>query len=617
MSTATGTAERGWSRFWVPVSVLALGAASVLLLLVTDRLRERATAADRAWSRAVAQIEVDIAISHLWIEEHVSGDRVDLAEVDTRLARARRQASQLLGRGESTSAAMVGWVDAAPDIRGQAEILERWLAVFEALSEERLRGFDAGGDVGIGSPTDTRYDDVFAEVLVQTRVLQDLLTARLATTRQRSRTVFTAIVTAWSLLVAMAVIVLWRYENRRRLDLRALEDSQAQLLQSQKLEAVGRLAGGLAHDLNNYLAAIRGHCELARRKIEDDDPVAMRLDRAVAVVGRAADLIDRLQTFGRPQPIRREVVAVDELIEGTVKMIRPSLHDDIELHTELPAERWHVEADPRQLEQVLVNLLVNARDAMPTGGEIHIAAVHHHAQSGLETDAIEISVHDSGQGIPPELRERIFEPFLTTKGGRGRNGLGLAIVYGIVDRHGGEIEVESELGLGTVFRIRLPRTSAPAPVVIPEIDDDEPIEGRERILLVDDNAEFRHATAALLEELGYSVVAAADGRGALEACGAAEAPFEALLTDVVMPGIGGRELADRVRDRMPGIRVLFLSGHSQHILGRYGVGDGEAHVLKNAVSGVGIARRLRQLLDDSVASLASSGTAARAIRLVK
>lgn len=562
--------------------ILVLGLTAVGILIGGDLLRRRGEDRGRVLMRAIAQVEVDIAVSHLWLEEHVSGDRVDLDELDERLARAGRLAAEL-----AEDALRL------PVLAQRTQALADWISAFRAISEERLAGYAAQEPVGIGSPIDERYDAVFAEVFDQSQALGAAIDADLGRERRRALVWFWVWVAIWGGAVVATAGLVGRFERRRHRTERALDASQSQLVASQKIEAVGRLAGGLAHDLNNYLAAIRGHCELVMRRPEPSDRVVAKMERVLALTGKASSLIDRLQGFTQRRPPEREILSLRQLIEMLASMVRPSLGEHVRLETDLAPDLHAISADPAQLEQVLVNLVFNARDALPEGGVIRVRA----ANRGPST--VRIAVDDEGVGIPPELRERIFEPLVSTKEG-AHTGLGLSIVHQIVTAHDGSIGVESTVGRGTTFSIDLPSTGSPpepggnrddpeAPSVLLAVDN-------EHILLVDDNDDFREATAAVLEDLGYRVTTAANGTEAWTWFERSGADLDLLLTDVVMPGLGGHALADRIR-RARDVKVLFLSGHSEEMLGREGVGAGEAQVMKGVATREVLARRIRDLLD--------------------
>lgn len=589
------------SRFdrWLPGLVVAFGIVSVALLLGTNRIRQRATTEGMARLQAIDQIEVDIAIVHLWIEEYVSGDLVDLAEIDRRLRDAQAQAQALVGGGVPGSRLPIEvHPPVESELRDRAASLASWLTEFASVSQQRRDGFLRGEDVGIGSAIDRTYDAIFAEVLQQTESLGDALAESLHRSEARSSIQVAVIVSAWALLVAVAAFALWAHERRRRRLDAELADSRMQLQRGQRLEAVGRLAGGLAHDINNYLAAIRGHCELVRMKSGDRERVEAKMNRVVGIVNKASSLIERLQTFSQRRPVTTRPVAVGDVIDDVSAVVRPTIGEDLALAIDVERGLWPIEADPSQIEQVLVNLLVNARDAMPTGGKVTLVARNVvAAHSALGVDAVRIRVADDGPGIAPDLLERIFEPYVTTRGGRRHSGLGLSIVYGVVRQHGGRIDVRSS-NQGATFTIELPRSHRSADIASPEptVQGDRETMGDERILLVDDNEDFRTSTYEYLQALGYRVTTAADAAEALAAVARAPAPFDLVLTDVVMPGLDGRQLVERLRAEAP-IRAIFVSGYSEQTTSLHGLDAGSVHLIKGQFTGEELAATVRHILD--------------------
>ena len=289
---------------------------------------------------------------------------------------------------------------------------------------------------------------------------------------RRALVVFAVLQGVWLAVVGLAAWGLQSRERHRRRAEAALLRSEAQLLQAQKMEAVGRLAGGLAHDINNYVTAITSQCELVRMKAPSGERVAQKMDLVIATAGKIAALVRRLLAFSRQQPVQPQVVDLNAVVEGLERMMRGLLGDDVQLETRLCDGLWRVEVDPSQVEQIVVNLLVNAREAMPTGGTVTIETAnvgpgHDDLRSSplaRPGEHVMLAVSDSGVDIPPELRGRLFEPFFTTKGGTSTSarGLGLATVYGIVQQNGGHVSVASEVAKGTAFKIYLPRTTAPA-----------------------------------------------------------------------------------------------------------------------------------------------------------
>jgi two-component system cell cycle sensor histidine kinase/response regulator CckA len=363
--------------------------------------------------------------------------------------------------------------------------------------------------------------------------------------------------------------------NYRDVTERRLLEEQVQ--QSQKMEAVGRLAGGVAHDFNNILTAIGGYSDLLLADMAPDDTRRQDVEEIHRAAQRAAALTHQLLAFSRRQVMQPKVVDLNALVADIEKMLRRLIGEDILFATVLHPRAGNVRADPGQLEQVIVNLAVNARDAMPHGGRLTIET------RSVELDAsyraehptvapgpyVMLAVSDSGVGMSEETRARIFEPFFTTKvRGRG-TGLGLATVYGIIQQSGGHIWVYSEQGRGTTMRVYLPRVDAPADKL--ERSSEAPpqdLRGTETILLVEDEAAVRAVTRQLLERNGYTVVEAPDGQAAL---GLEMKKLDLLLTDVVMPGMSGRELADQLVARRPGIRVLYMSGYTDDAVVRHGM----------------------------------------------
>jgi PAS domain S-box-containing protein len=350
---------------------------------------------------------------------------------------------------------------------------------------------------------------------------------------------------------------------------------EARLQQSQKMEAVGRLAGGVAHDFNNLLTAITGSLTLAMRDVGPDARAHRWLKETDKAAWRAASLTHQLLAFSRQQLIAPRVVDLRTLVASAGSMLARMIGEDIELETRFDDEPCLVEVDPGQLEQVLLNLAANARDAMPDGGTLAIAvarAPHAPAPAGrprVEGPVVLLTVSDTGHGMSDEVRARIFEPFFTTKASGGGTGLGLAMAYGAVEQNGGFIEVVSRPGSGASFRIVLPRASGEKREA--RAKETEAPRGTEKVLLVEDEPAVRNVTRAQLESLGYRVIACANAAEALQVVEALSEPVDLLLTDVVMPGMNGRELAARIAERQPGLRVLFTSGYGEEVIARHGV----------------------------------------------
>ena len=348
---------------------------------------------------------------------------------------------------------------------------------------------------------------------------------------------------------------------------------EARLRQSQKMEAIGRLAGGVAHDFNNLLTAIIGSLALALRDVSPENRAHRWLLETDKAAWRAASLTHQLLAFSRQQVIAPRVVDLRAVVEGAGSMLARMIGEDVALEIKVVEEPCLVEVDQGQLEQVLLNLVANARDAMPDGGTLAIEVDRAKAATAAGRAArgmsVLLSVSDTGHGMSEEVQARIFEPFFTTKAAGSGTGLGLAMVYGAVEQNGGSIEVASEPGRGSTFRIRLPETRGPkAPRSLPKADLPR---GTETVLLVEDETAVREVTREQLESLGYRVLACANAAEAMVAAARHVEPLHLLLTDVVMPGMNGRELAERLLQSRPGLRVLFTSGYGEDVIARHGV----------------------------------------------
>jgi len=389
-------------------------------------------------------------------------------------------------------------------------------------------------------------------------------------------------------------------------DRRILEE---QILLSQKMEAIGRLAGGVAHDFNNILTAIGGYADLLMADFAPDDKRRGDIEEIHRATQRAASLTQQLLAFSRRQVMQPKVISLNALIPDIEKMLRRLIGEDILFATVLHPRVGNVRADPGQLEQVIVNLAVNARDAMPApnGGRLTIetrnveldelyAADHPGVTPGRY---VMLAVTDTGVGMDEETKSRIFEPFFTTKARGKGSGLGLATVYGIVRQTGGHIWPYSEPGTGTTMRVYLPRVDDPAdPIEHPGEVPPESLRGSETILLVEDEAPVRSVTRQLLERNGYTVLEAADGRTALSLIDGEQdrVHVDLLLTDVIMPGMSGRELADQMKARRPQLRVLFMSGYTDDAVVRHGMLEPGLAYLEKPFRPPVLLRKVREVL---------------------
>jgi len=382
-------------------------------------------------------------------------------------------------------------------------------------------------------------------------------------------------------------------------------DLARQLHQAQRLEAVGRLAGGVAHDFNNILTIISGNAELALGDLPPQDPTAEALCEIMEASGRAAGLTRQLLAFSRKQILQPRVLDLNVLVAGTEKMLRRLIGEDVALKTRLQPNLGAIKADPGQLEQILMNLAVNARDAMPQGGELTFETENvdiHETYPGLggvqvhSGGYVRLTVADTGQGIDEENRSRIFEPFFTTKEKGKGTGLGLSTVYGIVKQSGGYIWVESEPGKGTSFMVYFPQVDS-APEQLRPHTTASATGGDETILVVEDDSNLLKLASSILKRGGYDVLTAGNGVEALKLLEAHPQTIHLLVTDVVMPGMSGRVLSDRMRTLRSAIRVLYTSGYTDDAIVHHNVLEGGIHLLEKPYSQNALLGAVRRVLD--------------------
>ena len=357
-------------------------------------------------------------------------------------------------------------------------------------------------------------------------------------------------------------------------DVRERRRLESELLSARRLESIGRLAGGVAHDFNNLLTAIMGNLSLMRERAQGFDDCREHLDEAESAAQRGAELTRRLLAFARRQRVEPRVLNVDMEIQELERLQKRLLGESVALELDLPAALWQVRADPASLEQMLVNLAVNARDAMPDGGTMRVRASNVHvAEAGAEGlsvpagDWLRIDVQDTGTGIPSEILGQIFEPFFTTKEPLGGSGLGLATVYGAITQAGGHVRVQSAPGMGTTFSLFFPRERATPAQAPPRAQTERPMaKPGETLLLIEDEASVRIVTAKLLSKLGYTVITAVDGLDGVEKAAAHEGRLDVVVSDLMMPNLGGIEAVTRILERRPALPALFVSGYSESAL---------------------------------------------------
>ena len=389
------------------------------------------------------------------------------------------------------------------------------------------------------------------------------------------------------------------------LDITIQKELEVQLLQSQKMESVGNLAGGIAHDFNNLLTAISGYCQLLCERRGLQQSALRDLNEIRLAVDRAAALTNQLLAFSRRQVLAPRVVNLNEIVSNLAPMLRRLIEESIHFEFRLAEDAAPVNVDPNQLEQVLVNLTVNARDAMPQGGTLTVSTANVALDKGYAHAHMDVvpgrhvllSVADTGHGIPPDVHDRLFEPFFTTKAkGRG-TGLGLATVYGIVKQSGGHIVVESEPGAGAVFKLYFPVATASRqvqPARAPQPSGE--VAGTETILVVEDDPRLRVLDERILKRYGYTVLVAPSASDAVRILTEHAAPIHVVVTDVIMPGESGRTVADWVSRHKPTTKLIYMSGYTDDAISRHGVLEPGAHFLQKPFSPEALARKIRETL---------------------
>ena len=394
-----------------------------------------------------------------------------------------------------------------------------------------------------------------------------------------------------------------RYAMRGHADMRALRESEETLRQAQKMEAVGQLAGGIAHDFNNLLTVISGYTEILLRRLGREAEGSKEIAEISKAAEQAARLTRQLLAYSRKQVLEPRALDLNDIVTETQTMLERLIGENIEFSTTLAEDLGSISADDGQIEQIIMNLVVNARDAMPEGGKLlletsNVTLADVSTSRRPDTtpgDYVLLTVTDTGHGMDAATAGRIFEPFYTTKERDAGTGLGLSTVYGIVKQSGGHIEVESEPGIGTTFRLYFPQVAEEAEAFSPKPPDERSLTGSETVLLVEDEEALREVGRQMLETYGYTVLLAGDGAAALELAQNHPDPIQLLMTDILMPKMGGIELAERLSTLRPELKVLYTSGYNdsggslQRVAG--------SRYLQKPYAMEDLARTLRELLD--------------------
>jgi signal transduction histidine kinase/CheY-like chemotaxis protein len=384
-----------------------------------------------------------------------------------------------------------------------------------------------------------------------------------------------------------------------------LRRTEEQLRHSQKMDAIGRLAGGVAHDFNNLLSVVLSYSSLLIEELKPSDPMRADLEEIKKACQRASDLTSQLLSFSRQQVVDPRIVDLNDVVTDLDNMIRRLIGEHIEFKTTTAPDLGRVKVDRGQIEQVIINLVVNARDAMPAGGMLSIETgnadldetyAQNHLGAAPEPHVM-VAVSDTGIGMDRATQERIFEPFFTTKSKGEGVGLGLATVFGIVKQSRGNVWVYSEPGKGTTFKVYLPRTGEVETAVQPPVPVPTSLRGSETVLLVEDETQLRVVAREILEKNGYRVLVARNGDDALVLSEQHGGVIHLLLTDVVMPQMGGKELAQRLAPLRPDMKVLYISGYAENSIVQHGILDSGVSLLQKPISPEMLLRRVREVLD--------------------
>jgi two-component system, cell cycle sensor histidine kinase and response regulator CckA len=422
----------------------------------------------------------------------------------------------------------------------------------------------------------------------------------------------------WLILESMASTIVDERGSVEKLiivnrDITKRKQLEEQFRQVQKMEAVGRLSGGVAHDFNNLLGVIIGYGEVIQEGLTPTHPLRGSVDEILKAGHRAAALTRQLLAFSRQQVLDPRVLDLNSVVKDMEKMLKRLIGEDIELKTDLQPTLACIKADESQIEQVILNLVINARDAMPHGGNLTLATSNFYMDENFVRrypypvhigNYILLNVSDSGIGMDPSTKARIFEPFFTTKEKGKGTGLGLSMVYGIVKQSNGYIDVSSEVGIGTSFEIYLPKVDAAIDTATTTVTSGS-LRGSETVLLVEDDPSLRVLAVHMLESFGYDVVEANSGTEALEICRQREGDIHLLLTDVVMPGMSGRVLAEQLLPQRPQLKVVYMSGYTGQTVGAHGVLAEGSHFLPKPFTREALGRKIREVLDRKMTASAN------------
>ncbi len=382
----------------------------------------------------------------------------------------------------------------------------------------------------------------------------------------------------------------------------ALRQKEEELSQARKMEAVGRLAGGVAHDFNNFITGIIGLVEDVRTSMGEQDPRRSDLDEILKTADQARALTKELLAFGRRQISTPQVIQLNSLLKEKQKLLMRLVGADVQLKMDLDPALHNILIDPTQLDQILINLVMNARDAMPQGGTIQIRT--RHSEEIKNSPQAFLIISDTGTGIDERIMHRLFEPFFTTKDQGKGTGLGLASVYGIVKQNHGDIQVESKTGVGTTFTIQFPEVDVPV-AAAPEAPAPSAAKGSETILVVEDTPVVHRVVTQALKKAGYQVLAATSGKEALAHAAANKGAIDLVLTDVIMPELGGPEMVQRLRQTHPGTSIIYMSAYAEELVQERGILQKDTSFIEKPFTQASLLLKVREVLDNRATSLAN------------
>jgi signal transduction histidine kinase len=465
-----------------------------------------------------------------------------------------------------------------------------FLTALRTDRESRIMALEAGGEGFLNKP----FDEV--ELVVQIRAMAKIRAANRL--QQHEKDQLEKLVAERTRKLEQELAERKRVEEER-------ETLQAQLIQAQKMESVGRLAGGVAHDFNNMLGVILGHTELALTHMEPGQPLFAELREIQKAAQRSADLTRQLLSFARKQTIAPKVLDLNETVEGMLNMLARLIGEDIHLAVNFKPNLWLVKVDPSQIDQILANLCVNARDAIAGVGRITIETENVVVGDGQCSNSfpcapgefVMVAVSDDGCGMDAQVLSKVFEPFFTTKGTGQGTGLGLATVYGIVEQNNGFINISSQPGHGSTFKIFLPRHATDAKPIKKAGPAALDLRGHETILLVEDDPAILNLAMSMLKHQGYTVLCAATTQKATRLAECHAGDIHLLMTDVIMPEMNGQELAQRLMSLYPRLKCLFMSGYTADIIAPKGVLDDGIHFIQKPFSMAALAAKVREALD--------------------